>query len=137
MKLNKEEALRWLDQAEHNLEVAKINFNSKFYSDACFMAEQTSQVALKAFIICNKKRKVWEHSIQELTRISSDYDKRFESLIEAGKILDKYYVPTRYPDALPSPAVPYKTYNEKDAREALSLAEEIVKLVKKVIKGEE
>ena len=95
MKLNKGEALRWLDQAEHNLRVAKSNLSYNFYSDACFMAEQASQVTLKAFIIYHKKRHVWEHSIQELAKISSDYDKRFESLIEAGEILDKYYIPTR------------------------------------------
>lgn len=29
MRLNKEDALRWLEQAEHNLEVAKINLNSR------------------------------------------------------------------------------------------------------------
>jgi HEPN domain-containing protein len=136
MQLNKEEALRWLDQAEHNFEVAKNNLSSTFYSDACFMAEQTSQVALKALIIFYKKRNVWEHSIQELVRISSEYDKRFEDLVEAGKILDRYYIPTRYPDALATPAVPYKTYSERDAREAVALTESILQLAKEVIRRE-
>jgi HEPN domain-containing protein len=136
MQLNKEEALRWLEQAEHNFEVAKNNLSSTFYSDACFMAEQTSQVALKALIIFYKKRNVWEHSIQELVRISSEYDKRFEDLVEAGKILDRYYIPTRYPDALATPAVPYKTYSERDAREAVVLTESILQLAKEVIRRE-
>jgi len=135
MKLNKEESLRWLDQAEHNLEVAKNNFKSLFYSDACFMAEQTAQVALKAFIIYHRKRYISEHSIQELAKISSGYDKRFEDLIEAGKIIDRYYIPTRYPDALAKPAVPYKTYMEKDAQEAICLVEKIIKLVKNAIQA--
>ncbi len=65
MKLNKEDALRWLEQAEHNLEVAEHNLKAKFYSDACFMAEQTAQVGLKAFIIYHKRRLIWEHSIQD------------------------------------------------------------------------
>lgn len=56
--------------------------SSTFYSDACFMAEQTSQVALKALIIFYKKRNVGEHSIQELVRISSEYDKRFPKRVE-------------------------------------------------------
>lgn len=51
MKQNKEEALRWLDQAKHNYEVAKNNFNAGFYSDACFMADQTAQIAFKAVVI--------------------------------------------------------------------------------------
>ena len=95
------------------------------------MAEQTAQVALKAFVIVNKRRHVWEHSVQELARLCSLYDKDFTGLIEAGKILDRYYIPTRYPDALASPAVPYKTYTEKDAVEAISLAEKITGLLKR------
>ncbi len=130
MKLNKEEALRWLDQAEHNLEVAKNNFKAGFYSDACFMAEQSAQIALKSFIIYHKKRYIWEHSIQELARICSQYNKEFERLIEIGKILDRYYIPTRYPNALAPPAVPYKSYTEEDAKNALDLAEQILKKVK-------
>lgn len=71
---NKEEALRWLEQAEHNLAVAKHNLDGGFYSDA---------------------------------------------------------IPTRYPDALASPAVPYKTYIKKDAIEAISLAEKMTEMVRK------
>ncbi len=133
MKLNKEDALRWLEQAEHNLKVADNNFKAKFYSDTCFMAEQTAQMALKAFIIYHKKRLIWEHSIQELSTISFQYDKDFEKFIEFGKILDRYYIPTRYPDALARPAVPYKTYTGRDAKEALEFAREILKKVKEKI----
>jgi len=136
MKLNKEDALRWLDQAEHNLKVAENNFKAQFYSDACYMAEQTAQIALKAFIIYQKRRLIWEHSIQHLSTICSQYDKDFERFVELGKILDRYYIPTRYPDALARPAVPYKTYTEKDARDALGFAKEILKNVKKKIQEE-
>lgn len=130
IKLNKQEALRWLEQAEHNLKVAKHNWQAGFYSDACFMAEQTAQVTLKAFIIANKRRHVWEHSVQELARLCSQYDEDFAGVVEAGKVLDRYYIPTWYPDALASPAVPYKTYTEKDAAAAVGFAEKIMGLVK-------
>lgn len=133
MQLNKEEALRWFAQAEHNLEVAENNLKSNYYSDACFMAEQTAQIALKAFIIYHKKRLIWEHSVQELARICSQYDKEFEKFIEYGLILDRYYIPTRYPDALARPAIPFKTYIEKDAKEALSFAKTIVETVRQKI----
>jgi len=136
MKLNKEDALRWLEQAEHNLEVAEHNLKAKFYSDACFMAEQTAQVGLKAFIIYHKRRLIWEHSIQELAKICSQYDKSFERFIEYGKILDRYYIPTRYPDALARPAVPFKTYTEEDANDAIKLVKEVLKKVKEKIGGE-
>lgn len=98
------------------------------------MAEQGAQVALKAFIIAHKRRYIWEHSVQELARLGGEYDKDFKELVEAGKILDRFYIPTRYPDALASPAVPYKTYNEKDALEAIGYAEKIIALVKQKLK---
>jgi HEPN domain-containing protein len=44
--------------------------------------------------------------------------------------LDRYYIPTRCQDALTPPAIPYETYTEKDAQEAIEFAEKIVKLVK-------
>lgn len=130
MKLNKQEALDWLEQAEHNLKVAISNFENGFYSDSCFMAEQSAQVALKSYIIYHKKRYIWEHSIQELSIICCKYDKDFESLITNGKILDKYYIPTRYPNALASPAVPFKSFTEEEASNAIGLAQEIIKTVK-------
>jgi len=45
-------------------------------------------------------------------------------------VLDKYYIPARYPDALAPPAVPYKSFTETEARQALSQAQEIVSLAK-------
>jgi HEPN domain-containing protein len=135
MRLSKEEGLRWLEQAEHNLQVANNNLKAGFYSDTCFMSEQTAQVALKAFIIYHGRRYIWEHSIQELVRIASGYDEEFKELVEAGKILDRYYIPTRYPDALASPAIPYKSFIEKDALEAIGIADRIVGMVRKKIGG--
>lgn len=135
MKLNKEECLRWLDQARHNLEVAEHNLKANFYSDACFLSEQAAQMALKAFIIFHKKRFIWEHSIQKLAEISGHYDSDFVKFVNYGKILDRYYILTRYPNALPSPAIPYKTYTEKDAKEALNLAKEIINLVNRKLEG--
>jgi len=59
-----------------------------------------------------------------------EYEKEFEKIIEAGMFLDRYYITTRYPNALAPPAVPYKSYTEKDASEAKDLAEKIVVMVR-------
>jgi len=100
------------------------------------MSEQTAQVALKAFIIANKRRYNWEQSVQELARLCQQYDSDFAVLVEAGKILDRYCIPIRYPDALASPAVPYKTYTKKDAVKAFGFAKKIIELVKRRLKIE-
>jgi len=86
------------------------------------MSEQAAQKALKAYLIYKGRRYVWEHSIQELAKLCMKYDKKFRDIIDAGMILDKFYIPTRYPDALTPPAVPYKSYREEDAVEAIKTA---------------
>ena len=131
MKKNREEALRWLKQAEHNLKVAENNLNAGFFSDACFMSEQTAQVALKAYLICKTGRYVlWEHSIQTLAKKCIHYDDEYNEVIGFGMILDRYYIPTRYPDALAPPAIPYETYTAKDASEAVGFSKKIIDLAK-------
>lgn len=51
MKPSRDAAQRWLRQAEHDLRIACGHHERADYSDACFMAEQAVQKALKAFLI--------------------------------------------------------------------------------------
>lgn len=136
MKLNKEEAERWLKQAEYNLKVAESNLKEKFYSASCFMSEQSAQIALKAFIIYRTGRYTPIHSIQKLAQNCTKYSKDFNEIQEYGKILDRYYIPTRYPDALAPPAIPAETYTEKDAKEALDFAKYIFNKVREKVREE-
>ncbi|MBI2359918.1 MAG: HEPN domain-containing protein [Deltaproteobacteria bacterium] len=56
MKPGRDAGLRWLRQAEHDLKIAKSHQRQGDYSDACFMAEQASQKALKAFLTVRQLR---------------------------------------------------------------------------------
>jgi HEPN domain-containing protein len=130
MRRGREEASRWLKQAEHDLKVAEHNLKAGFYSDACFMAEQASQKALKAYLILRTGRSIHEHSIQALAKKAAAYDGRFREIVEYGMILDRYYILARYPDALAPPAVPYETYTKRDGEDAAKYAAKIVEIVK-------
>jgi len=131
MKKNREEAERWLKQAEYNLEVAESNLANEFYAAACFMCEQTVQMALKSFLILKTGRSpLGMHSIQKLAEKSAQFDHKFKEVVDFGKVLDRYYIPTRYPDALTSPAVPFETFTMKDARQAFDKSTEIVSYVR-------
>lgn len=130
MKNPRDAAHRWMEQAEHNLEVTKLHIQNGFWSDTCFMAEQTAQVALKAYLYGQGERFIPIHSVYELVLECEKKDSAFGSAIEWGKVLDKYYIPSRYPDALAPPGVPYKVFTETEARQALTHAGEIVQLVK-------
>lgn len=133
MKQPKGEARRWLKQAIHDLKVARENFKSSFYSDACFEAEQATQKALKAYLFFQGERFVWIHSIFELLLKTCSWDKKFKIFLDQGKVLDQYYIPTRYPDALAPPAVPYEVYTKENAKEAILIAQKILKAIKEKI----
>ena len=134
MKNSEENARRWLEQAEHNFKVARKHIENNDFSDACFMAEQATQVVLKAYLYFNGERFVNIHSVTALLKKAGEYCKDFLSLLEIGAKLDQYYIPTRYPDALPAPAVPYEEYKRRQAEEAVGIAKKILSLVKRKIK---
>lgn len=133
MKHNIAEGKRWLKQAQHDLLVAQKNLENKFYADSCYSAEQASQKAFKGYLYLQGARFVWEHSVAELAKRAAAYKKSFQELVETGKILDQYYIPTRYPDALAPPAVPFESYTKKEALEALKIAQKILSRVQKEI----
>ncbi len=133
MKNQISEAQRWLRQAEHDLKVAERHVEERFFSDACFMAEQTSQKGLKAYLFFTGERFVFSHSVTKLAFDCAKKDRRFEAIVDSGRILDKYYIPTRYPDALALPSAPFEVYTESEAEEALKYAREILDLVRKEV----
>lgn len=132
MKHPREELNRWFKQSEHDLEAARLDLGNKFYADACYSAEQAAQKALKGYLYFRGSPLVWKHSVKELVSECASYDTAFSQLLDAGKILDQYYIPTRYPDVLAPPAVPFESYTETQAVEAIGLAKNIVDKVKTI-----
>ena len=130
----KDEATRWLKQAEHTLNVAQTLLRDSYFADSCFYAEQTGQLALKAFLYGQGERFVNIHSVKQLVESCAAHDEGFRQFINAGKILDHYYIPTRYPDALAFPDVPYEIYTEREAKEAVELAQHVVAFVQQKIR---
>ena len=97
------------------------------------MSEQTAQKAMKAFLYAQGERVVAEHSIVSMMRRALSYDTAFQPLLEKAGVLDQYYIPTRYPDALADPAVPFESYTREQASYALAYARELVELVQKQV----
>jgi HEPN domain-containing protein len=90
MKPGREAALRWLRQAEHDLSIARNHRKEGNHSDACFMAEQASQKALKSFLIAQGQRSVPIHSVAQLAERCAALDSDFKKHIAPGRILDQY-----------------------------------------------
>ena len=137
MKKPLETARRWLAQAEHNLRTSQVMVENGLWAMACFLAEQTAQLALKAYLFGQGRRFVNVHSIRTLAEECSNYDGAFTPIINYGIVLDRYYLSTRYPDALPAPAIPYQSFTEPEAQQALGYATEMVTLVRARIAGQD
>lgn len=119
------EADRWLQQARHDLEVARWNAKGKFWSDTCFMSQQASEKALKAFCYAQGERDIVGHALLALVRRCARYDASFRQLEAACKKLDKYYIISRYPNGLPG-LIPAEYFDEDEATKAIDQANSIL-----------
>ncbi|MGQ9473319.1 MAG: HEPN domain-containing protein [Candidatus Caldatribacteriaceae bacterium] len=128
-----EEGRRWLEQAEEDLKWTKDLAQRGGYHIACFLAQQVGEKALKAFLYAQGEEIVIGHSIERLCNLASKFEAAFAEKVKKWSILDGYYVPTRYPNSLPD-SIPARIYTEDAAKEAASLADEIVSFVKERIK---
>lgn len=114
----------WFRQAEADLKHARDALKTGSYEWSCFAAQQAAEKALKA-IYEKRGEEAWGHTVTTLLGNLSDSIKVPEQLIEWSKILDKHYVPTRYPNGLESGA-PTDFYTKQEAEQAIAYANEIV-----------
>ena len=129
------EALRWYGTAQSDLETARILMVNGRYAHACFHAQQAAEKAIKA-VWYSVDADPWGHSNQKLISDLEDLDvSLYESLKElipyAGK-LDRFYIPTRYPNGLPD-LIPEQAFFEEDASSAISFCESILTAVKTIL----
>lgn len=120
---------RWLDQSLKDLDDARFCAQGGRYHLACFLCQQAAEKALKAFLYLKGHQVVWGHSVAELISDAAADDSRFEGLREKGARLDRYYIPTRYPNGLPG-GIPSESFSPRDAEEALSEAAAVIEMVR-------
>jgi HEPN domain-containing protein len=130
---NLHEAKRWLQTAQEDLEAAQSLSSNGFFAQACFFAQQCGEKTLKALWYLYD-HEPWGHSIQRLVTefpdISSLPD--YEDWIQRAASLDRYYIPTRYPNGLPD-LTPAQSYFKQDAESAIAHAIIFLLAARKVI----
>lgn len=123
---NIEQAKRWLQTAEEDLHAAQILLDAALYAQSCFYAQQSAEKALKALWYAADANP-WGHSVQrlaaELPQAGEIAD--HQNWIEHGALLDKFYIPTRYPNGLPD-LTPGQVYRLNDAQQGLNAAHALV-----------
>ena len=132
MKNSHAEANRWLRQAENDLGAARVMQREGFFAQACFLAHQVAEKALKALAYNRGDRYVIGHSLTELVSDLATIHPAVSELQVPMGVLDQYYLPTRYPDALPG-STPFEVFSETQARDAVDAAETTFELAESII----
>jgi HEPN domain-containing protein len=115
----------WLAQAERDLEQARSSRAEARHEWACFAAHQAAEKAVKALHL-QRGQEAWGHVVARLLReLPLEVA---DLLVEKGRVLDSFYVPTRYPNGHPEGS-PFEHYGPLQSEEAIRYAGEIVAFV--------
>jgi HEPN domain-containing protein len=112
----------WLAQANQDLEQARSSQSEGRHEWACFAAHQAAEKAVKALHL-SLGQEAWGHVVARLlTELPSPPP---EVIIDKARVLDNFYIPTRYPNGHPEGA-PFEHYGWIQSEEAIKYAGEII-----------
>jgi len=118
----------WLLQAERDLEQAEDSRLAGRHEWACFAAHQSAEKAAKALHL-SLGQEAWGHVVARLLmELPDDIDVSGE-LVEKAKVLDNFYIPTRYPNGH-SQGAPFEHYGRLQSEEAIRYASSILEFVR-------
>lgn len=129
------EVVLWCGQSMSDLEMGKIAFTAEKWSYSCFFAQQSSEKALRSlyyFFDIDFERR---HGLSELYKgLPREAMDALGFLREDLVIMDQYYLPTRYPDALGTGNYPFESYTRRQADESLAKSGEVLEIVLSLVK---
>lgn len=114
----------WLRQAERDLDQARDSLAAERHEWACFAAQQAAEKACKALHLYHGQE-AWGHVIAKILEELPDRAAAKRDLIEKGRVLDNFYIPTRYANGHPQGA-PFEHYGPLQSQQAIQYASEIL-----------
>jgi HEPN domain-containing protein len=124
------ETERWLSQAADDLLAAQVLRDAGHHALAAFHAQQSAEKALKG-LWRSLDLEPWGHSavklLEDLPEAPAGLD--LDVMLPLAAALDKLYIPTRYPDALPG-LTPAEAYTRDEADTAIRQARSLVDAVR-------
>jgi HEPN domain-containing protein len=119
----------WFRQSQRDLQQARTSAAAGLHEWACFAAHQAAEKALKA---AHQKLggEGWGHVLLRLLEELHNRTGDDSGLLDAAKLLDRLYIPTRYPNGFAEGA-PGDFFTAEDARSAIEHAERIVELCRR------
>jgi HEPN domain-containing protein len=120
---------RWRQSAEEALRSARVQTEAGLHQWACFLAEQSAQLALKG-LLHGFGADAWGHDLVRLGEaVGEAVDAALPDDVQAAlRQLSRHYIPARYPDAHPS-GTPGAHYGPQDASIAIRDAEAVAGFV--------
>ena len=118
----------WFRQAERDLEHAGASASAGRHEWACFAAHQAAEKAVKALHL-KLGQEGWGHVVARLLADLPAAMSVPDDVIERGRVLDNFYLPTRYPNAHPSGS-PFEHYGPLQSGEAIGHAGQILEFVR-------
>ena len=121
--LDDPEFRRWREEAQGALDMARLGSRHNW---RCFLAEQAAQMAVKA-LLHGLGRGPWGQDLRHLALMVADaVGQPFDPEVERSvRQLSDYYIPARYPDAVPG-AAPAQRYTAAEADDAVAHAERVL-----------
>ena len=118
----------WFRQAENDWDWGNHTIDSGHFAQACFIAQQVAEKALKSLCLYRNLDTIKTHSVRKIAQelgVNGEIE-------EIGKYLDLFYIPTRYPDSLPEGA-PFESFTRQQAVDGLEKALYILSYVRDII----
>jgi HEPN domain-containing protein len=116
----------WLAQAVRDLQHAQESQAAGRHEWAAFAAHQAAEKAVKALHLA-RGQEAWGHAV---ARLLAELPLEVQAeLVERGRVLDNFYVPTRYPNGHPEGA-PFEHYGPLQSEEAIQHARAILDFVR-------
>jgi HEPN domain-containing protein len=133
MKKASNEARRWFLQAKDDLKFVNwIQKEGVFFDKGCFISQQAGEKILKACLYMTGKRFVLGHSLMEMLLELEKKDNIFRDIRNEAKRLDRFYIPTRYPNGLPGGS-PFQVYLADDLIEACKDLKKLFEISKRFL----
>jgi HEPN domain-containing protein len=125
---------RWLQFAREDLKMAELAMQAQIYNQVCFHAQQCAEKAIKSLLTYQRQTPPRTHLLGHLLALL--HPNPLASFALEVQLLDRFYIPTRYPDALPG-ALPEGLPDETDAQEALATAQRVLNQATQLVEREE
>jgi HEPN domain-containing protein len=119
----------WLRRARSNLERAAVRTPHSCLEDLCFDAQQAAEKAVKGVLVARGISFPYVHNLGRLVKLLRDRGEPVPDSVREAKRLTVFAVTSRYPGIA-------KEATDEQHREALAIAEAVVRWAEESILGE-